>query len=134
MRSSLAAIALLLFVAGCSGPPPELPEGPFVGAAGALSSEWGVPRDLVLALALQRGSALPVADETRRLGELGARFGARSGDLASWRPAVRALAGLSSDERERFVTAVFDRLRDGTELRAPSGEAVRLAPHPELAN
>ncbi len=171
----------LLLLVGCSGPPPELPEGPIAREVDALSVELAVPRDLVVAIArvegglllprrrvvrpdddvpvagilelrhgafnsLARGAALLGTDEetlradtdlgteagVRVLAELGARTGARAGDLASWRPAVAELSGLAGDERDRYLAAVFSTLRAGGAFPARDGEVVEIAPHPEV--
>ncbi len=65
------------------------------------------------------------------LAHLGARSGARPGDLPSWRPALVALSGLRGPAADAYADDVLEILRNGAELATP-GERLRIAPHAEL--
>jgi N-acetyl-anhydromuramyl-L-alanine amidase AmpD len=64
------------------------------------------------------------------LAEIGARTGARAGDLASWGDAVREMSGFADEaRRERYAQQVFATLARGGAFDARDGETVVLPPH-----
>ncbi len=79
---------------------------------------------------LRRDGDLALEAGARVLAELGAKTGARSGDLASWSTAVAEMSGFADEaHREHYVHQVFATLARGGRFEGRDGEVVVLAPH-----
>ena len=93
------------------------------GAALAKASELSLRQDTDLALS---AGALVLA-------ELGARTGAREGDLSSWQDALEELSGYQdAAHREEYAHRVFATLARGGALEGRDGERLALPAHAEL--
>ncbi|MGE5180994.1 MAG: N-acetylmuramoyl-L-alanine amidase [Acidobacteriota bacterium] len=66
------------------------------------------------------------------LAKLGAEHGATS-ELASWRGALEAMAGMDDLSAHDYASRVLAILRAGGAWEGAGGELIRLAPHPEIA-
>jgi hypothetical protein len=94
------------------------------GAALVGVSETDLRRDADLAL---EAGALVLA-------ELGAKFGAREGDLGSWARALEEMSGYADEPHRRdYARQVYARLASGGSLPARDGEVLELAPAPQIA-
>ena len=84
-------------------------------------------------LALRQDADLGLEAGARVLAEVGARRGATEGDLSSWSDAIEQMSGYAdAPHREHYAHRVFALLARGGTFTARDGEAIVLAPHPEI--
>jgi len=79
---------------------------------------------------LRRDADLALRAGALVLAELGAKTGARPGDLASWRAAIEEMSGYADEaHREEYAHRVFATLARGGTFPARAGEVVQLPKH-----
>ncbi len=112
-----------------------------IATAGILELRRGAFDSLGRAAALTGRSELELCTDTdagteagiQVLSELGARLGARSDDLASWRDAIGELGGFRGKVlRDDYIARVYATVRRGGLFAARDGELVMIGPHPEV--
>jgi N-acetyl-anhydromuramyl-L-alanine amidase AmpD len=112
-----------------------------VPVAGALELRHGRLNTLALGAqlmgttedTLRADTDLATRAGARVLAQLGTQYGAKPGDLASWRRALEVLSGMDDTHARDYASRVFAILRTGGEFAARGSETVRVAPHLELA-
>lgn len=110
--------------------PLHLRAGGSVDAIARAQSLVGVPVD-----SLRTNTGLGVAGAAAVLAELGAQTGADPDDLSTWAEALARYSGLRDRVMQvSYASQVFEALRGGVAGTAFTGERIRVAAHPALAD
>jgi N-acetyl-anhydromuramyl-L-alanine amidase AmpD len=137
-RDLLVAIASVEDGLGIPAQRLDLEEDSAVPAAGPLMLRRGKLDTLARAAALsgrpelelRRDSDLALDAGALVLAELGAKTGAREGDLASWKNAIEEMSGYADEaHREEYTHRVFATLARGGSHDGRDGEKISIARH-----